>query len=189
LAASSCGSGNPVNLAKFQYVPSGDGMTPLSVIGEEDAMQVPKVRMLMALSLLLLSWGVGAQEKTDRDLEIHKNVKLVITAPAPDIPEDIATQYKSFLPIFEDVLKQNIPDQTDECSLTLRLSIAVKEVGSAKVKRPMARINAYRRNSRQEYVGSLILYSYTTAGMVNKEETEQFLKKQILDPAECKKAE
>jgi hypothetical protein len=159
------------------------------VIGEEGNMQVPKVRTLIVLSLLLLSWSVLAQEKTDRDVEIHKNVKLVILAPAPDIPEDIAAQYKSFLPIFEEALKQGIKDQSEDCSLTLRVSIAVKEVGSAKTKRPMARISAFRRNSRQEYIGSLILYSYATAGLVNKDETEQFLIKQILDPAECKKAE
>jgi hypothetical protein len=143
----------------------------------------------MVLALLVFSWGVWAQVKTDRDVEIHKNAKLIVTAPAPDIPEDIAKQYQTFLPIFEEVLKASLPDQSDECALTLRVSIGVKEIGAAKVKRPMARISAFRRNSRQEYVGSFILYSYMTSGMVSKEETEQFLKKQILDPAECKKAD
>ncbi len=164
-------------------------MTPLSLIGEEDAMQFPKVRMYMVLALLVFSWSVWAQEKTDREAEIHKNIKIIILAPAPDIPADIANQYKSFLPIFEEALKESIGDQTDECGLTIRLSAGIKEIGSAKVKRPMARITAYRRNSRQEFVGSLILYSYATAGLVNKEETAQFLAKQILDPAACKKAE
>jgi len=164
-------------------------MTPWSLIGEIDAMQFPKVRIHMVLALLVLSWSVLAQEKIDRDVQIHKNVKLIILAPAPDIPEDITTQYKSFIPVMEEALKESIGDQTDECGLTIRLSIGVKEIGSAKVKRPMARVTAYRRNSRQEYVGTLILYSYTTQGLVNKEETEQFLKKQILDPAECKKSE
>ena len=163
-------------------------MTPLSVIGEEDTMQFPKVRMHMVMALLVFSWSVWAQEKTDRDVEIHKNVKLLITSPAPSIPEDIANQYKSFLPVFEEALKQNIGEQTDECSITFRLSIDVKEIGSAKVKRPLARVTAYRRNSRQEYIGTLMLYNYATSGLVNREETELFLKKQILDPSECKKA-
>jgi len=183
------GSGNPITIAEFHCPPSRDGMTPLSVIGEDDVMQFPKVRMHMVLALLVFSWGVWAQVKTDRDVEIHKNAKLIVTAPAPDIPEDIAKQYQTFLPIFEEVLKASLPDQSDECALTLRVSIGVKEIGAAKVKRPMARISAFRRNSRQEYVGSFILYSYMTSGMVSKEETEQFLKKQILDPAECKKAD
>jgi len=65
----------------------------------------------------------------------------------------------------------------------------MKEVGSAKTKRPLARITAFRRNSKQEYVGLFILYSYQTAGPVNKEETSQFLKKQVLEPAECHKTE
>jgi hypothetical protein len=164
-------------------------MTPWSLIGEEDAMQFPKVRIHMVLALLFLSWSVRAQEKIDRDVEIHKNVKLIILAPAPDIPEDIVTQYKSFMPVFQEALTESIGDQTDECGLTIRLSIGVKEIGAAKVKRPLARVSAFRRNSRQEYIGTLILYSYATQGLVNKEETEQFLKKQILDPAECKKAE
>jgi hypothetical protein len=162
-------------------------MTPLSVNGEDYAMQFPNVRMHMVLALLIFSWGVCAQEKTDRDVEIHKNVKLIITAPAPDIPEDIANQYRGFLPILEEVLKQDTSDQSDECSLTLRVAIGIKEIGSAKTKRPMARVTAFRRNSKQEYIGSFILYSYATSGPVNKEETDQFLKKQILDPAECKK--
>jgi hypothetical protein len=164
-------------------------MTPLSVNEEDDAMQFPNVRMPMVLALLVFSWSVLAQDKTDRDVEMHKNVKLIETAAAPDIPEDIVTQYRSFLPIFEDALKQNTKDQSDECSLTLRVAIAVKEIGSGKIKRPMARVSAFRRNSKQEYLGTLILYSYATSGVVSKEETEQFLKKQILEPAECSKPE
>lgn len=164
-------------------------MTPLSVSGEDDVMQFPNVRMPIALVLLVFSWSVWAQEKTDRDVEIHKNVKLVITAAAPDIPDDIANQYQGFLPIFQEALKQDTKDQSDECSLTLRIAIAVKEIGSGKIKRPMARVTAFRRNSKQEYVGTFILYSYATSGPVNKEETEQFLKKQILEPSECTKTD
>ena len=149
-------------------------------------MQFPNVRTAIALALLIFSWSVWAQEKIAREVTICKNVKLIIMAAAPDIPEDIANQYRNFQPILEDVLKENVKDQSDECALTLRVGIGIKEIGSAKVKRPMATVSAFRRNSKQEYIGTFILYSYATSGLVNKEDTELFLKRQILEPAECK---
>ena len=48
-----------------------------------------------------------------------------------------------------------------------------------------ARVTAFCRNSRKEYVGSFILHSYASNGPVSREETEQFLRKQILEPMEC----
>ena len=95
-------------------------------------------------------------------------------APTPDTPEDILKQFQGFLPILEDSLKEITADQSDECSLIIRVAAGIKEIGSAKVKRPMARITAFRRNSKQEYLGTLILYSYVTSGPVNKEEAVQF---------------
>ena len=151
-------------------------------------MQFPKTLFSIVLALLFFSWSLLAQEKPDREVEIHKNVKLVELGVSPDIPEDLVKQYRSFLPILEDSLKENTTDQSDDCSLTLRVNAGFKEVGSAKTKRPFARIAAYRRNSKQEYVGQFILYSYLNSGPVNKDETTQYLKKQILEPAECRKA-
>lgn len=152
-------------------------------------MRLVKVPMLIALAFLLCAWTVWAQENDAREVEVHKNIKLVMLAPAAETPQDMATQYKSFLPIFEQALKDSTADQSDDCALTLRVTAAFKEVGAAKVKRPMARVTAFRRNSRQEYVGNFILYSYVSSGPVNKEETGNFLKKQILEPAECRKSE
>ncbi len=152
-------------------------------------MRFRNVRMVAALAFLFFSWSVGAQEKPDREVEVHRNVKLIIMAPGPDIPEAIGAQYRNFLPILEQVLKENTTDQSDECALTLRVSPGIREIGAAKVQRAQARVTAFRRNSKQEYLGNFILYSYVTSGPVNKEETAQFLKKQILDPAECRKAE
>ena len=152
-------------------------------------MQFSSIRMHLVLALLIFPGGAWAQDKVEREVEIHKNVKLTILAAATDTPQDLLGQYRSFLPIFEDVLKQSTKDQSDECSLTLRLSFGIKEIGSAKAKRPLAKVTAFRRNSRQEFLGTFILYSYATSGLVNKEETEQFLKKQILEPAECSKPE
>ena len=145
--------------------------------------------MLVALAFLFCMWNVWAQENDAREVEIHKNIKLVVMAPAAETPQDVAAQYKSFLPIFEQALKESTVDQTDECALTLRVMASFKEVGAAKIKRPLARVTAFRRNSKQEYVGSFILYSYINSGPVSKEETGSFLKKQILEPAECRKPE
>jgi hypothetical protein len=148
-------------------------------------MQSPIIRIHLVLAFLIISWSVWGQEKVEREVEIHKNVKLAIMAVAPDTPTELSSQYRGFLPIFEDVLKQSTKDQPDECSLTIRLAFGIKEIGAARVKRPMARVSAFRRNSKQEFLGTFILYSYATSGLVNKEETELFLTKQILEPAEC----
>ena len=151
-------------------------------------MQFPKTIFSIVLALPFFSWTLWAQEKPDREVEIHKNVKLVELGVSTDIPEDLVKQYRSFLPVLEDSLKESTADQSDECFLTLRVNAGFKEVGAAKTKRPFARIAAFRRNSKQEYVGQFILYSYVNAGPVSKDETIQYLKKQILEPAECHKS-
>jgi hypothetical protein len=152
-------------------------------------MQFPKIRVISTLVFLFLSWSVRAQEKIDREVDVHKNVKLVVMAAAPDLPGDVTKSYTDFVPTLEEALKESSSDQSDDCALTIRVSAGVKEIGSAKTKRATARITAFRRNSKQEYLGTLILHSYVTDGPVNKEETVQFLTKQILEPAECRAAE
>ncbi|MBP1624637.1 MAG: hypothetical protein H6Q07_2657 [Acidobacteria bacterium] len=142
----------------------------------------------MVLAFVLLPCTLRAQDKVVREVEIHRNVKLVQLGVDPQVPDEMVKQYQSFLPILEDSLKESTTDQSDECFLTVRVAAGMKEVGSAKTKRPLARISAFRRNSRQEYQGNFILYSYSTAGPVNKEETSFWLKKQILDPVECRKS-
>ncbi len=77
-------------------------------------MQFSSIRLHLVLALLIFSISAWAQEKVDREAEIHKNVKLIMMAIPPDTPEDIAKQYRSFVPIFEDVLKQSIKDQSDD---------------------------------------------------------------------------
>jgi hypothetical protein len=151
-------------------------------------MQFPKALTFSLSACLFLTSNLWAQDKIDREVEIHKNVKLVVLSPAADIPADAVKEFQSFLPTLESALKESITDQSDECLLTLRVAPGIKEIGAAKTKRAMARITAYRRNSRQEYLGNFILYSYISAGPVSKEETMQFLKKQILEPAQCRKA-
>ena len=149
-------------------------------------MQFPEIRKIAVLAVLLLSWSVSAQTKIEQRLDIHKNVKMEVMAISPDLPGDVTKQFQQFLPIFEEVLKENTADETDACALTVRITAGFKEIGSAKVKRPTAVISAFRRNSRQEYLGTFILHSYVSDGLVNKEETAQFLTKQILEPAVCR---
>jgi hypothetical protein len=152
-------------------------------------MQFPKIRIITTLAFLFLSWSVWAQEKIEREVDVHKNIKLIMMAAPPDLPGDVVKQYNNFLPILEEALKENTVDQSDDCALIVRVVAGMKEIGSAKTQRPTARITAYRRNSKQEYLGTFILYSYMTSGPVNKEETVQFLTKQILEPAACRASE
>jgi hypothetical protein len=121
-------------------------------------------------------------DKSSREIEISRSVRLIEIAAAPDIPLDIAAQHQNFLPIFREVLQEKTQGWTGEETLVVRVSVAVKEVGAAKTKRAQARITAFLNNSRKEYVGQFLLYSYETNGSVSKEETGQFLKKQILEP-------
>ncbi len=125
------------------------------------------------------------QERSDRESEIRKNIHLIELAAPPDIPAEIAAHYHAFLPMFKEVLKENTRDQTDKDHLIIRVAAGIKEVGSAKIKRAQARVTSFCRNSKKEYIGNFILHSYTTNGPVNKEETAQFLRKQILEPMEC----
>jgi hypothetical protein len=125
------------------------------------------------------------QERADHENEIRKNVRLIEFAATPDIPAEIAAHYHAFLPMFKEVLKENTRDQSDKDHLIIRVAAGIKEVGSAKVKRAQARITAFCRSSKKEYIGNFILHSYVTNGLVNKEETGQFLRKQILEPLEC----
>jgi hypothetical protein len=150
-------------------------------------MQFPKIQTHLIIGILLFSWSVWAQENSGREVQIHKNVKLIEMPVATDIPEDIAAQHRAFSPIFEQALKKTTNDEAEDCALTIRITLGVKEIGSAKVKRPTARVTAFRKGAKQEFVGTLILYSYENSGMLNAEETERFLKKQILEPAACEK--
>jgi hypothetical protein len=149
-------------------------------------MRFLKSPIVIAFTVLCFSLSVLAQD-ADREVEIHKNVKLIVSAASSEIPAGIASQYLAFLPLLESTLKEIIPAQSDDCAMTLKVMPVVKEIGAAKRKQAAARITAYRRNSKQEFFGNLILYSYVNSGPVNKDETQDFLQKQILQPAECQK--
>ncbi len=137
------------------------------------------------LVLLPLPQFIEAQDKPGHEIEIHKNVKLIeMTAPA-SFPGELNGSYQSFLPLFEETLRENTTEQPPECALTVRVAPGTKEVGSAKVARALARVSAFRKNSRNEFTGTLLLYSYANNGPLTKEETTRFLKLTVLEPARC----
>jgi hypothetical protein len=148
-------------------------------------MKFPKFQVFLALAFLIFAWSAWGQEITNREIDIHKNVKLIESAIPDDYPQEMAQDFKNFLTILEASLKENTTDQSDACALTAKVAAAIKEVGAAKTKRPMASISAFRKNSKQEFFGNFLLYSYVNSGPINKEETTNFLKKQILDPVAC----
>jgi hypothetical protein len=152
-----------------------------------ETMRFLKALISSTLLSLMFAWSVCAQENIDREVDIHRNVKLYFSAASPEIPAGITSQYLAFLPMLESVLKENIVNQTDDCALTIKVSPIVREIGSVnKTKRAVAKITAYRKNAKQEFSGNLFLYSFINSDVVSKEETQQFLKRNILDPAECK---
>ena len=139
---------------------------------------------LAFLLLLILPWA-SAQDKTVNPVEIHKNVFLAAALPPADMQKELADDYTKFLPIFQDVIKEDLTDQPTECTLNIRVSAEVKELGAAKTPRAFAYISAFRKNSRSEYVGNLLLYDYVTSGLIGKEEIDRFVKRVILGAAEC----
>jgi hypothetical protein len=132
---------------------------------------------------------LGAQDRPSKqDVDIHKNVKLTKVAAPADTPEEFVKEYKTFLPVFEDVVKSTTSDEPDDCALTIRVNLIVKEVGSKKIRRAIAQVAAARKNSKNEYISTLMLYSYTSEGPVSKDEVTQFFSQRVLGPAKCQKA-
>jgi hypothetical protein len=144
-------------------------------------MRLHDAAIFLAL-VLLFSCSVGAQEKAEREIEIHTNVRLILMAIPPEMPKELRARYQQFLPLFEEALKESTSDRGLESALTIRLVPDMKEIGSAKTKRAIARVTAYRKDSKREFIGNFLLYNYSTGETVNKKDIEQFLKKQILNP-------
>jgi hypothetical protein len=137
----------------------------------------------LILVLMLLLSGIGAtQEKAEREIDLHKNVRLIEMPMPQEMPEELRNRYQRFLPLFEEVLKENTSDRVLESALTIRIVPGIKKIGSSKTKRVIARVTAYRKDSKKEFIGNFLLYSYATGETVSKQEIGQFLKKQILGP-------
>lgn len=139
--------------------------------------------------ILVFALAVGAQERlAQQDVDVHKNVKLTKVAAPADTPEEFTKEYQAFLPVLEEVVKATTSDETDDCALMIRVSLVIKEVGSKKIKRAIAQVAAARKNSKNEYISTLMLYSYVSEGPVSKDEVTQFFTQRVLGPAKCQKA-
>jgi hypothetical protein len=137
---------------------------------------------ILFLLLLLPLWSVKAQEKADRGIEIHSNVRLIEMPIPQDMPEEFRTKYQVFLQQLKTTLKEKTSERSSASALIIQVRPGIKEVGLNRTKRAMASITAYKKDSTNEFCGDLLLHSYATGETVNKEEIEKFLTMQILNP-------
>ena len=136
---------------------------------------------MIGLFVLLPLCGIKAQ---DRGVEIHSNVRLVAMPIPEDLPPDFQAKYLLFLQQLKDAIKAKTSERTPADALVFRVRPGVKEVGSAKTKRPMASVVAFKNDSKNEYRGDILLYSYATGDTISREEIDKFLAKQIINPLE-----
>ena len=142
------------------------------------------VRATLLSSLLLLPLCAKAQERTGSEVDIHSNVRLIAMPIPEDMPGEFKAKYLLFLQQLKESIKAKTSERTPENALTFQVRSGVKEVGSNKTKRPMASVVAFRKDSKSEYRGDILLYSYATGEAISKEEIDKFLAKQILNPLE-----
>ncbi len=145
-------------------------------------------KLIVLLTFVLLSFPsiIWAQGAKDREIELHKNVKLIeIPAPA-DLPAELVGKYQHFLPVLEGVLREITVEEPSECALTIRVAAGMKEIGTAKVKRVYTRVTAFRYKATREFVGRLYLHNFVTGGGVSKEEIRDFLQQRVLGLAKCR---
>lgn len=141
--------------------------------------------VLLILAFLSFPWILKAQGIPNREMEIHKNVKLIVIPAPRDLPEELRIEYQHFLPVLVEELKTVTSPENSECGLTLQVAAGYKEIGTAKVKRVFARVTAYRQNSNREFVARLYLHSFATDGPVSRGEITDFLKQRILNLVKC----
>jgi hypothetical protein len=137
---------------------------------------------ILFLLLLLPLWSIKAQEKAENETDIHNNVRLVEMPIPPDLPEEFKAKYQTFMQQLKTALSENTKECEEAGAITFQVSAGIKEIGLNRTKRPMARIVAFKKDSRSEFSGDLLLHSYLTGDTVNKQEIETFLQRQILNP-------
>ena len=139
---------------------------------------------ILFLLLLLPLWSVKAQEKAERETDIHNNVRLIEMPVPRDMPEEFKAKYQLFLEQLKTSLKEKTVEQSASSAITIQVRPGIKEIGLNRTKRAMASITAFKKNSTSEFCGDLLLYSYATGDTVNKEEIESFLTRHFLNPME-----
>lgn len=173
------------NVAFYRSVIMGKWDLPWIQLKLMGANMLRSVRMtIMGFFLLVPLRGVMAQDKVGFEVDIRSNVRLV-TMPIPeDMPQDFKTKYLLFLQQLKESIKAKTAEHTAADALVFQVRPGVKEIGAAKTKRPMASIVAYRKDSKSEFRGDILLYSYSTGENVSREEIDKFLAKQIITPME-----
>ncbi|MBN1569925.1 MAG: hypothetical protein JXA73_18920 [Acidobacteria bacterium] len=146
-------------------------------------MKSVRISILLLLFSLPLCSAV-AQEKAERETDIHNNVKLLEMPVPSNIPEEFKAQYQVFLGRLKQALKDKTGERSSTNALTIQVRPGIKEIGQNRTKQPAARITAFKKDSKSEYVANFLLHSYATGDTVNKEEIERFLTLQILNPLE-----
>jgi hypothetical protein len=142
-----------------------------------------RIRISMLFLFLVLPLGnVRAQEKAESEIDIHSNVRLIEMPVPQDMPEEFRGKYQVFMQQLKAALKEKTSERSSASALTIQVRPGIKEVGLNKTKRPMASITAYKKDSKNEFCGDILLHSYATGETINKEEIEKFLTRQILDP-------
>jgi hypothetical protein len=136
----------------------------------------------LAAALLLLPYNIRAQEKSEREIKLHDNVRLIENSAPQGAQKELTAAYQHFWTLFEEILKNDTADWPTSSELIVRVAPGIKKIGSSKTQRPVVRVTAYRKESKREFVGTLLLYSYATQGPIQREDIEEFLNKQILGP-------
>jgi hypothetical protein len=139
--------------------------------------------MIVGIFLLLPLSAIKAQEK-GFETDIHSNVRLV-TMPIPeDLPTDFKAKYLMFLAQFKESIKAKTSERTPSDALVFQVRPGIKEIGATKTKRPMASIVAFKKDSKSEFRGDILLYNYATGDSISKDDIDKFLTKQIMAPLE-----
>ena len=137
---------------------------------------------ILFLLLSLPFWSVKAQEKAEREIDIHNNVRLLEMPIPKDLPEEYKAKYQVFLQQLKTALSENTSERAAASALIIQVCPGIREVGLNRTKRATASITAYKKDSKSEFHGDIFLHSFATGETVNKEEIEKFLKLQILNP-------
>ena len=144
------------------------------------------VFLLLVFLTLFIPKNLVAQGRPSQATTIHENVKLIELPIPATLPEEVKSEYLSFLPLFEEVVRESTTDQSLDCELTIQVVAGVKKIGSKQTQRATARVTAFRKHAKREFFATLILHSYTTGKAVNKAEIKRFLQQRILGPARCR---
>jgi len=122
-----------------------------------------RVQMPVLFMFLFLPFAVcNAQEKAEREVDIHSNVKLLEMPIPQDMPEELKVKYQIFVQRLKDALKETTSERTSASALTIQVCPGVKEIGAAKTKRALARVTGYKKDSKTEYFANIFLQSYET---------------------------